>query len=1150
MPFIRKNRLLFKIASTILVCLWVFNNTLVLADDSSLEQAHISAPVYYSAEKDGALEFLSLNLCTFIERSLKNKEATSVKTILSLKWLQDWIEDNGWELEELEHEVRIYLPGESVCIRYYDYDPRRKQSLASEDVPSRFIGWIKGKITEVTPHIRREAFRRTLALPAPAVESNSSQPDPAEIDSIVERIMRPVSVALFRDEALFVTGIPPRCQRAALERLIPSSDEVVFIDLGQWIEEWGALDKRGQYDRLNQIEQLLLRDEKTLAIYGYEDNSNILDFVWNLRGSYNTGAGSKRHRVIILGEDPVISTPCGGGGFHANSPFYNYPQYVHLTKEGAAEYRPGEIAEQDNETKEPPDTDSTNVPPGTPATLDVPSEEPTQAQASNPAEEIILNSKGETFDEVWARRKEKELKHSPDMVDPRTWPVESEGEQRLASEYAELSLDELEEKHKKLYERGDAAPSEPFIDNKNQHYLLLAFIDELSKTEGAMAHYFVQPLHRISLHSSTLHNLRKRGRLSPERESSINEQLLQAIEFKVFMRELMKRWRRSDDDGSGVATGSPSSEQAEKLAGGKFESRGTVGAAKVADSKRNDNSDDPESYLLDPQANWATAFRDNSKPLKVEVGFGQGTHLVERAKHETESNYIGIESERTFCTIWERRLQREGPSLDNLKFINTADWNTVVLQPNNCVSELMYLSVRTRYKETMLRRQQLFKDIARIIEPGGLIFISADSNLPELAEYLLSHGFDNVTQNVRFPYKSEYFPEQEVVRYVFRKHIVRTEAGIANDSESRPQTGRTPRRGPIGSGGGYVNKLITQAERTLRKGEFEAARELAEDALGWFGRHDEGSDGFFDELDAVEPDPATVSEFTLAERKRAERVTYAAQLLAWEEADRLGKEYSGRIPVWGSNDAMLGRDNASGECVTLTPGILQKIHQIPGLPSGLLHRIGSEAVRREASIEPSDSAWVFVQSAMVADRDPGEDPYRKEVEDRLSDIYNALIQQFGTATIAERRNILDILERYHNTAIRIVYSVMCVEGPQSNVHYALQPYGWEGLYQQAAKLCGDMQEEVKSRITEISGRAFANTRVAAGMHHMRKSNVDTAKKLFERALEVAPDLSGFIEQELRSLNADDRTPPPIASIDTADKIENTHKNEEKSQKSL
>ncbi|MFC1807768.1 hypothetical protein ACFL0T_05320 [Candidatus Omnitrophota bacterium] len=176
------------------------------------------------------------------------------------------------------------------------------------------------------------------------------------------------------------------------------------------------------------------------------------------------------------------------------------------------------------------------------------------SQISRMAGEAILNSNGETFDEVWSRRKDLERKISSDIVDPRTWLVESEEEQVFVEQYERLSLDELHEKHRILTEKGDAVPSEKFIDQTKKYYLLVGLIDELSELEGGMAHYFRQPLNRMKILSSSLHDLSEQGRLTAEREQAIKEQLSHTIEFKVFIRELIKRWKRPDNSASSAGS--------------------------------------------------------------------------------------------------------------------------------------------------------------------------------------------------------------------------------------------------------------------------------------------------------------------------------------------------------------------------------------------------------------------------------------------------------------------------------------------------------------------------------------------------------------------------------------------------------------------
>jgi len=113
-------------------------------------------------------------------------------------------------------------------------------------------------------------------------------------------------------------------------------------------------------------------------------------------------------------------------------------------------------------------------------------------------------------------------------------------------------------------------------------------------------------------------------------------------------------------------------------------------------------------------------------------------------------------------------------------------------------------------------------------------------------------------------------------------------------------TGRRSPKGPVGSGGGFVNDLIERAERALEDRDYELALKLIGEALSWFLQYDLFEDGlrqarrtakeynmaphireelleeisksFFDRMNAREPNAESVSEFTEPERERAQDI--------------------------------------------------------------------------------------------------------------------------------------------------------------------------------------------------------------------------------------------------------------------------------------
>ncbi len=94
---------------------------------------------------------------------------------------------------------------------------------------------------------------------------------------------------------------------------------------------------------------------------------------------------------------------------------------------------------------------------------------------------------------------------------------------------------------------------------------------------------------------------------------------------------------------------------------------------------------------------------------------------------------------------------------------------------------------------------------------------------------------------------------------------------------------RHTRRGPVGSTGGYLNRLITRAAEALDEGRFDEAIIRTEQALRLFKRFDMLKDDpparmrFLDELNS---DGNDESEFTESERSRAQNILRRAQVAA------------------------------------------------------------------------------------------------------------------------------------------------------------------------------------------------------------------------------------------------------------------------------
>jgi tRNA (guanine-N7-)-methyltransferase len=73
----------------------------------------------------------------------------------------------------------------------------------------------------------------------------------------------------------------------------------------------------------------------------------------------------------------------------------------------------------------------------------------------------------------------------------------------------------------------------------------------------------------------------------------------------------------------------------------------------------------PAAGRTDPRA-W---FPDPSRPLEVEIGSGKGTFLLEQARREPNTNYLGIEWAREFYLYAADRVRRAG--LKNVRMLRT-----------------------------------------------------------------------------------------------------------------------------------------------------------------------------------------------------------------------------------------------------------------------------------------------------------------------------------------------------------------------------------------------------------------------------------------------------------------------------------------------
>jgi tRNA (guanine-N7-)-methyltransferase len=144
--------------------------------------------------------------------------------------------------------------------------------------------------------------------------------------------------------------------------------------------------------------------------------------------------------------------------------------------------------------------------------------------------------------------------------------------------------------------------------------------------------------------------------------------------------------------------------------------------------------DDPRRYIaLAPAApegaiDVASLFPAGGD-LEIEIGFGRGMFLIERAAAAPESRILGIEIKRKWAYLVEQRCKRLG--LDHVRVFG-GDARDILLRlgPEGVFSRVfMHFPDpwwKKRHEKRRLRGPQTFDPVARLLRPGGELFIQTD----------------------------------------------------------------------------------------------------------------------------------------------------------------------------------------------------------------------------------------------------------------------------------------------------------------------------------------------------------------------------------------------------------------------------------------
>jgi tRNA (guanine-N7-)-methyltransferase len=144
----------------------------------------------------------------------------------------------------------------------------------------------------------------------------------------------------------------------------------------------------------------------------------------------------------------------------------------------------------------------------------------------------------------------------------------------------------------------------------------------------------------------------------------------------------------------------------------------------------------PRSYADAPRLP-ADAFVDVRRLLaaepdriEIEVGPGRGGFLHERLAAEPDIGMIGLEIKRKWAKIVDGRLARLGYSERARVFAEDARDALARLGPDGCVHAFFFNFPdpwwKKRHHKRLVIGPQLLAEIARLLRPGGELFIQTD----------------------------------------------------------------------------------------------------------------------------------------------------------------------------------------------------------------------------------------------------------------------------------------------------------------------------------------------------------------------------------------------------------------------------------------
>jgi len=164
--------------------------------------------------------------------------------------------------------------------------------------------------------------------------------------------------------------------------------------------------------------------------------------------------------------------------------------------------------------------------------------------------ETMLNSKGESFGDIWEWLRERKLTHGEKVRDPRRLPILPE-EKEFAEAYAKMSLKDLQDDVLvDLIKAGMVEGCGWMLKKKDP---LQTFIDGLNTVDYDITIQRIKSAEsRVQTSKGDIENSKKRGNYNNKKKRRLNEKLLNSYKYRAFLRELTNRWRKPTKEDSSI----------------------------------------------------------------------------------------------------------------------------------------------------------------------------------------------------------------------------------------------------------------------------------------------------------------------------------------------------------------------------------------------------------------------------------------------------------------------------------------------------------------------------------------------------------------------------------------------------------------------